>query len=99
MNARKRPLWKAVLAQLASSAVPADGGYLFDLHARWRQQPRQTHGEGSVGQTASGNVAPLRRLGVAPWTAEPGLPYRSADLSDGSVTLKALHCCAGGRPF
>jgi hypothetical protein len=99
VNTRNRPLWKAVLAQLASSAVPADGGYLFDLHGRWRQQPRPSHGEG-VARTASGNVvAPLRRLGVAQWGAEPGLPYRSADLSDGSMTLKALECCAGGRPF
>ncbi len=40
MSERKQSFFKAVLAQILSSASPVDGGYIFDLHGRWRYESR-----------------------------------------------------------
>ncbi len=43
MGERKQSFFRALLAQIFSSASPVDGGYIFDLHGRWRYDaPRVT---------------------------------------------------------
>ena len=36
MGERKQSFFRALLAQIVGSASPVDGGYIFDLHGRWR---------------------------------------------------------------
>jgi hypothetical protein len=41
VNAGKQSFFRKLVAQIFSSPVPVDGSYVFDLHGRWRYQPRR----------------------------------------------------------
>ncbi len=40
MNAGKQSFFRVLLRRILSSSVPVDGGYVFDLHGRWRYEAR-----------------------------------------------------------
>ncbi len=42
MNVGNPSFLKRLLSQLLSSCAAVDGTYVFDLHGRWRYQPRPT---------------------------------------------------------
>jgi hypothetical protein len=39
VSVRKQSFLKKLIARIVSSAVPVDGGYVFDLRGRWRYEP------------------------------------------------------------